>query len=149
MSEPRTLDHAGYLRRIDALDALYLTWDRLRAAFLAFDGQGDSAARNAAYEAMLAAWGAYEAAREAPWHPDEAAMSAQSTPLAPQSQASPMLSCLELRMWCASLLSFAANKSGDIQEAVADETAGSVVLRWQGHQYLVRLSVTATKEQQR
>jgi len=64
----------------------------------------------------------------------------------PEPQASPQLSCLELRMWCASLLAWAAHHSGDIQSATADEVAGSVALRWQGHAYLVRLSVTATKE---
>ena len=69
-----------------------------------------------------------------------------TTPLAPQAQATAALSCLELRMWCASLLAFACTKSGDIQSAVADETAGTVLLRWQGHTYLVRLHVATTKE---
>jgi hypothetical protein len=146
MSEPRTRD-AGYLRRIDALDALYLTWDSLRAAFLAFDGQGDSEARNGAYAAMEAAWGAYETAREAPYHPDEAAVRATTGTTPPVPQSSPVLSCLELRMWCASLLAYAANKSADIQSAVADETAGSVVLTWEGSKYLVRLAVTPLKGQ--
>ena len=64
----------------------------------------------------------------------------------PEPQATAALSCLELRMWCASLLAFAATKSGDVQSAVADETAGTVLLRWQGHAYLVRLHVATTKE---
>jgi len=74
-------------------------------------------------------------------------MTQATTPPVPQPTV--VLSALELRMWCASLLSFAANKSGDIQSAVADETAGTVLLRWQGFTYLIRLTVTPTKEQQR
>jgi len=72
-------------------------------------------------------------------------MTQTTTPLAPQEQATAALSCLELRMWCASMLAFSATKSGDVQSAVADETAGTVLLRWQGLTYLVHLHVTATK----
>jgi hypothetical protein len=72
MSEPpRTLDHAGAFKRIDALDSLYANWDRRRAEYLAFDGAGDSDARNAAAEAMEAAEQAYEAARDTPYQLEE------------------------------------------------------------------------------
>jgi hypothetical protein len=73
-------------------------------------------------------------------------MTAKTTPLGPQVQASPALSLLELRMWSASLLAWAAAHSGDIQAASADEVAGSVTMRWEGHLFLVRLNVTTLKE---
>ena len=64
----------------------------------------------------------------------------------PEPQATAVLSALELRMWCASLLAWAAAHSGDIQAASADEVAGTVTMRWEGHLFLVRLNVTTLKE---
>lgn len=71
-------------------------------------------------------------------------MTQTTTPPVPQPTV--VLSCLELRMWCASLLAFSCLKSADIQAATADEVAGTVVLTWQGFKFLVRLAVTPLKE---
>ncbi len=63
----------------------------------------------------------------------------------PQAQDTPALSRAELRMWCASLLAYSALQSGDIQAAHANEVDGTVALLWQGHNYLVRITVTNDK----
>jgi len=68
------------------------------------------------------------------------------TPTPPVPQATPTLSLLELRMWSASLLAWAAAQSCDIQAATADEVAGTVALTWEGHRFLIRLTVTPLKE---
>jgi hypothetical protein len=36
--------------------------------------------------------------------------------------------------------------SGDIQAATADEVAGTLDVRWEGHRFLIRLAVTPVKE---
>jgi len=66
--------------------------------------------------------------------------------MGPEPQPTPALRALELRMWCASLLAWAAYQSGDIQAATADEVAGTVALTWEGHRFLIRLAVTPLKE---
>jgi hypothetical protein len=65
--EPRTLDHTGILRRIDALDQLWLNFDRRRAEFLQMDEYTDPSTFEAAHEAVRAAWREYEAVRDTPY----------------------------------------------------------------------------------
>jgi hypothetical protein len=69
--EPRTLDHAGILRRIDALDQLWLNFDRRRAEFLAMDEYTDPDDFATAHEAVRAAWREYAAVRDTPFQLEE------------------------------------------------------------------------------